>query len=91
MKQICNLMKSWSMDDQGLHSMNEILDWVEERNRTVQVRIDKTILEPDGFWYYSEETGKIQNRNQSFFLFPDFRKWQRRKYVCSSQLFCRMR
>lgn len=84
MKQICNLMQSWSMDDQGLHSMNEILDWVEERNRTVQVRIDKTILEPDGFWYYSEETGRIQNRNQSFFSISGFQEMAEEK-ICLQQ------
>lgn len=74
MNQMLKMMQSWAMDDQGLHSMNEILDWIEERNRTVRVRIDKTILKPDGFWYYSEESGKIQNRNQSFFSISGFQE-----------------
>lgn len=61
------LLKSWSSKDSNVCPNAEILRWVKQKNRTTYVKINKTVLKDDGFWYYNKHTGAIQNRNESFF------------------------
>lgn len=71
MNTVVDIVRSWAASDSSVNPTKEILEWVEQRNATVKVRIDKTDFEKDGFWYYNEEEGCICNRNHSFF----FRLW----------------
>ncbi len=50
-----------------LHTTEELLAWITERNRTVHVSIRKITLEDSEAWYYNEAGGYIENRNKSFF------------------------
>ena len=50
-----------------LHTTEELLSWITERNRTVHVSIRKNRLEDSEAWYYNEDGGYIENRNKSFF------------------------
>ena len=50
-----------------LHTTEELLAWIAERNRTVHVSIRKNRLEDSEAWYYDETGGYIENRNKSFF------------------------
>lgn len=47
--------------------MQELLNWIEQLNKTTHVSIQQTNLEKDGFWYLDNESGFIRNRNNSFF------------------------
>lgn len=70
---LSQIARSWSVTDSSLHSTEELLDWVRERNETVAVEIHKVSPEPDGFWFYDREEGRIRNRNRSFFSISGFR------------------
>ena len=48
-------------------STEELLAWVEERNKTVQVEIHKNQLSDSDTWFYDTEEGCIRNQNRSFF------------------------
>ena len=50
-----------------LYTTEQLLSWIAERNRTVQVSIRKIALEDSDAWYYNEAGGYIENRNKSFF------------------------
>ena len=50
-----------------LHTIEELLFWIAELNRTVHVSIQKNRLEDSEAWYYNEAGGYIENRNKSFF------------------------
>ncbi len=61
------LIKSWSCTNGNVNSNEDILSWVEDRNRTVKVDIKKIPLSDSSFWKYDEEAGEINNLNKSFF------------------------
>lgn len=60
--------ESWANKTGNVNTTEDILSWVNQRNETVFVDINKITpdLEND-FWYYNKETGEIANRNNSFF------------------------
>ena len=49
------------------NSTEEIYQWIEAKNRTLDVQITKIKLSECKPWYYNHETGEIQNTNRSFF------------------------
>ncbi len=57
-----------------LYTIEDILSWVEERNRTVHVSIRKSRLEDSDAWYYNDAEGYIENRNKSFFRITGMQK-----------------
>ena len=42
MNTVVNIVRSWAASDSSVNPTKEILEWVEQRNATVKVRIDKT-------------------------------------------------
>lgn len=57
--------RSWNTSDDKEYE--EILEWVRRRNSEVKVEIRKNRLSDSDFWFYSEQTGDIRNKNGSFF------------------------
>lgn len=70
---ILSISQSWCTVESPLNSTEELLAWVRNRNETVAVDIHKVMPEPDGFWFYDREEGRIRNRNRSFFSISGFR------------------
>lgn len=64
---------SWTVQE-GICSTADILEWVRQRNETVEVEICKNALEDSNFWYYDAEEGCIRNKNRSFFTIHGFEK-----------------
>ncbi|MEG1426176.1 MAG: NDP-hexose 2,3-dehydratase family protein [Oscillospiraceae bacterium] len=61
------MIESWAIADQGVYSTEELLAWIAERNRTVQVQIDKIPFNEQEVWQYFPEEGVIGNAGRSFF------------------------
>jgi oxidase EvaA len=61
-------------DENALHSIDEILDWVAERNESTFVDIKKTSLDALEQWFYDENAGEIRNVNRSFFTITGIRE-----------------
>ena len=57
-----------------LHQTAELLEWIETRNRTVQVSIQKNCLSDSDVWFYDEAAGEIRNQNRSFFTIKGLQK-----------------
>lgn len=75
MKIIPQIIESWSRcaDESEL---NSILEWVEEKNRSLVVDISKINLSDSGFWYYDKDRGEICNRNKSFFQIKGLQQYR---------------
>ena len=69
------LLLSWSTVENSDCSIDGIIDWIENLNQTVKVSIRKTILSDSDFWFYDKESGKILNKNHSFFQISGMRKY----------------
>ena len=63
--------RSWSTG-QGVHTIQELLDWVRKRNETVYVDIKKIPIPEGDFWFYDRREGSLHNRNHSFFRITGF-------------------
>ncbi|KIL08037.1 dNDP-4-keto-6-deoxy-glucose-2,3- dehydratase [Clostridium botulinum] len=61
------LIKSWATIDEGIHTTDEILQWVIDTNKNIKVNINKIPFEECQPWYYDEATGIIRNNKGSFF------------------------
>ncbi|MDO4563060.1 MAG: NDP-hexose 2,3-dehydratase family protein [Clostridia bacterium] len=70
------IVKSWAAKEGNVNSTADILEWIQERNATVEVDIQKDMLREDGFWYYNEADGVITNRNNSFFTISGMKKYE---------------
>ena len=64
---LLSIARSWCETEGKVHTTAEILDWVRERNENTYVSIRPISLEQCEPWYYDEASGRIQNRNLSFF------------------------
>ncbi|RKJ53525.1 dNDP-4-keto-6-deoxy-glucose-2,3- dehydratase [bacterium 1XD42-1] len=68
------IARSWCILDSKINSINEILDWVRERNKTIQVEIHKVTLEQCAPWFYDRSEGCIRNQNHSFFTITGYQQ-----------------
>lgn len=67
MSNLLKLVQSWKNIEGNIETLDEILNWIEEKNKTVSVHIEKSALGPDDFWFYDTAEGSIHNRSRSFF------------------------
>jgi len=73
-KTLLSIAESWHTVESPLNTTQKLLEWIKERNQTVAVEIHKTRMEPDSFWFYDREEGRIRNRTRSFFSIAGFRR-----------------
>lgn len=62
------------MLERGLSATEDILAWIDQRNKNIAVLIRKNALSDSDFWFYDEKRGTIHNRNDSFFSVVGFQK-----------------
>ncbi len=74
-KSLMQLIESWATVENPFNSTEEILSWIEGKNRDVRVRITKVPYDYSGEdWHYDRERGEIRNRTRSFFQIRGLRK-----------------
>lgn len=61
------IIESWATTDNPFNSTEDILNWIDEKNKNTKVRINKIPYNYDGFWYYDNDSGEIKNKNNSFY------------------------
>jgi oxidase EvaA len=75
------IVKSWKTVEGCENSMDEINQWIEERNKNLKVNIEKVDFSYDGFWYYDERKGYIRNLNDSFFQLAGYQEIEEDRIV----------
>lgn len=60
---------------------NDLLDWINKKNKSLKVSIKKNTLSESQFWFYDEETGEIRNKTNSFFQIRGLRQFYDGKLV----------
>lgn len=65
-KTLYSMARSWCIPDSTENSTEELLSWVQERNKNLVVEIHKNRLKDSGVWFYDREEGYIRNRDRSF-------------------------
>lgn len=67
-----NILEQFKMDDVSnetmlLHEFDELLEWLENRKKTLDVHLDRISLEDCNPWYLDKNEGSIRNEKGSFF------------------------
>ena len=63
---LLSIARSWCTLDSDESPLNELQEWVRQRNETIAVSIRKISLEETGTWFYEKKTGCICNQEHSF-------------------------
>lgn len=63
---IGDFLESWGTKE-GIHTKDDLLSWIEERTKTLEVDIRKTSLDACSPWFYDKDSGSIVNQNRTFF------------------------
>lgn len=72
---------SWTIKGYEENTLDEILNWIKDKNKTIEVNITKTELNNDSFWFYDDNIGIIRNKNNSFFYISGIeRKYEKNIY-----------
>ena len=59
-------LESWNTIE-GINTTKSILDWIKDKNSSLQVSISKNRLSESNFWFFDSSDGKIKTINNSFF------------------------
>lgn len=62
--QIC---ESWVTTEGTINTLEQILDWIDKKNKEVHVSIERVSLSEMRDWYYDDFSGRIVNHSHSFF------------------------
>ena len=61
-----DFLDSWGAVE-GMYPLSDVLAWVDQRNATVEVSIEKVPFERCEGWYYDSDEGAIRNERGTFF------------------------
>ena len=64
------------MSDKPLHDLSELLDWVKDRYRKLEVKVDSISINDCAPWYYDETEGCIRNQKRDFFQIYGLRQYR---------------
>lgn len=82
MSLLLDFLESWHDKNGSVQSTDEILNWIEERTKKLNVKIEKTDFSYDGFWHYDEADGFIRNDRNSFFQIAGYQSIINKTVVC---------
>lgn len=69
------IIESWATKDSKESPTEDILAWVDRKNRETHVEIHKISMDEMQDWYYSEQEGVLRNAQGSFFQVAGFRSY----------------
>lgn len=82
-----SIAESWNVVTNTAHTTDDLLAWVDQRNKTISVEINKCCLKDCNAWFYDYETGRIQNKNQSFFSITGYKQTLHDGTILSQPIF----
>lgn len=80
-KNIVDIIRSWSIQENKNDTIEDILAWIENLNKKLVVNIVPTQLEENDFWYYDEVKGEVVNRNKSFFTIKGIQQIEQKRVI----------
>ena len=68
-----SLYDSWRSEALPHNKTADLLQWIQNRNESVSVSINKSALTDSRYWFYDGSSGMIRNQNNSFFQISGLR------------------
>ncbi len=64
------------LDESPMHTMEELTEWIQSRNRTLTVKVDQIPLKECDPWYYDRDEDCIRNHRGSFFKITGLKQYR---------------
>lgn len=71
---LIDIFYSWKRIDGTINSLESILKWIEEKNKSIKVNIQKIPYDYNGNWHYEIQEKGIINNSKSFFKIVGLKK-----------------
>lgn len=75
------IVESWKNWEGNVNKTEELLDWIEELNKSTYVNINECSINDSTFWFYDDYNGEVLNRKRSFFSIKGMRLFEDRQFV----------
>lgn len=73
---VAQMIRSWADEKGKVNTTEELLEWINELNRTTYVNINEKSITSDAFWFYDDYNGEVLNRKRSFFSIKGMRRFE---------------
>jgi len=78
---IIKILESWANYEGNVHSLQDILKWVDNIKENTHVRIDQCSIYDSKFWFYDDYKGEILNIRRSFFSITGMRLFRNNRFI----------
>lgn len=78
---IKSLIESWKNLEGNVNSTLDLLDWIQELNKTTYVNINECSINESSFWFYDDYNGEVLNRKRSFFSIKGMRRFENGEFT----------
>lgn len=79
------IMTSWLSKD-GIHSTAALLSWSADQKKRSKIFIERIPLDKSRDWFYDDVSGKIRNRQNTFFSVAGARQYRRGEIIAEQPL-----
>lgn len=78
---IKEIVESWNCIEGNVNSTQDLLDWIQDLNRTTYVNINECSINDSAFWFYDDYNGEVLNRKRSFFSVKGMRHFEDGEFI----------
>ena len=78
---IKSIIESWKNIEGNVNSTPDLLDWIQELNKTTYVNINECSINESSFWFYDDYNGEVLNRKRSFFSIKGMRRFENGEFT----------
>jgi dTDP-4-dehydro-6-deoxy-alpha-D-glucopyranose 2,3-dehydratase len=78
---ILKVLESWANTEGNINSTPDLLDWIEQLNKTTYVNIKECSINDSTFWFYDNYNGEVLNRKRSFFSIKGMRHFEDEEFI----------
>lgn len=83
---IIDIINSSFEKENCINGLDEILLWIQDKNNSIKVNIQKITLDQCIPWFYDSEKGTIQNSKGSFFSIAGIQQWENDRLICEQPI-----
>ena len=76
-----DIVNSWKNIEGSVNSNEDLLNWIDNLNKTTFVKINECSINSGNFWFYDDYNGEVLNRKRSFFSIVGMRYFEKGEFI----------
>lgn len=81
-----SIIQSWIDTEGKINKTEDLLNWIDELNKSTYVNITEKSIISDSFWFYDDYNGEVLNRKRSFFSIIGMRRFEDGVFLCEQPI-----